>query len=364
MLTQLLAKHQLHIRIIALCWLITKWIGRKLWADDRLFPLVPLWDWFQYPSSLHLILFYASISLLIIVVVKPDLKYVLPLLLLIEVIACLPDQNRWQPWELYFILYFGIQAFSRNSSATNNLTLWLLCGLYLHSGLQKLNFTYINLVFPKMFLRGYDIHQSIVQIIAIASALAECVLGIGILFTRFRRYAIMLLITMHIFILLMIGPLGTNTNVIVWPWNAAMIISLYGCTLQDKIQANFRSALWWAIFALVMILPTTNFIGVWDFYPSWSLYSGRIDNAVVCISKKLPQYQKFECKRNCNVCNKTQMIDLGKWMMKETRVAVYPERRVYKSVLAKLREQHPEVDIKLGYYKYGHRELKYMEWEQ
>src|SRR5205085_2589014 len=91
------------LRVIAICWIATKLLSYKLWLADRLFPTVPVNDiLYAVPNSIHLLLFLAMLFLLILLIIFPQKKWISAVLIFVEIISCLMDENRWQPWEYQF----------------------------------------------------------------------------------------------------------------------------------------------------------------------------------------------------------------------------------------------------------------------
>ena len=56
--------------------------------------------------------------------------------------------------------------------------------------------------------------------------LTECGIAIVLLSKKWRNNAVIAAVVMHVFILLELGPVGHNTNSVIWSWNVTMICFL------------------------------------------------------------------------------------------------------------------------------------------
>lgn len=63
------------IRITCLFWLVAKIICWRLWLSDRLFPLVPPFDFLVAPEYVHQGLFILSLAGLLLLLIFPIKKF-------------------------------------------------------------------------------------------------------------------------------------------------------------------------------------------------------------------------------------------------------------------------------------------------
>src|SRR6187402_714402 len=104
------------IRITCLVWILTKWMSYKLWVSERLFPLIPPFDFLEgFTADVHLGLFYAALSGIFLIFLFPQSRLILLLTITIEFSSCLLDQNRWQPWEYQYIITVLFAFFYRSN---------------------------------------------------------------------------------------------------------------------------------------------------------------------------------------------------------------------------------------------------------
>lgn len=62
--------------------------------------------------------------------------------------------------------------------------------------------------------------------LGLAIPIIEIALGLGLLLAKKKILFAYLIIGMHIFILIFLGPAGINYNSIIWFWNILMIIEV------------------------------------------------------------------------------------------------------------------------------------------
>ncbi|MDP4286051.1 MAG: hypothetical protein Q8891_16680 [Bacteroidota bacterium] len=354
-------------RLTCFFWLIAKIISYKVWLADRLFPLVPPFNFLEVPSAIHTILFSLSLLILVVLLLLPTNKILLVSIIVIEILSCALDQNRWQPWEYQYILLILILIINyKNKKNAVSVISLLLISVYFYSGVSKL-----NPIFSR-FIRHEIVHANIFhESTSMASiwvtfhlgyllTLIEILLSIGLLFRQSRKIAASFLIAMHLLILAAFGPFGLNYDKIIWPWNIVMMGFLYLLFIHNSPVTPFSQSIkqGWNKLILVLfgMLPALNFIGYWDFYLSSSLISGRTPEMYICINhegsgKKLqPFFSKekyqFRCDRN------SYLLDITAWSFQEMQVPVYPELRIYQSIKKQLTERYPDMKATFLIYHY------------
>lgn len=149
--------------------------------------------------------------------------------------------------------------------------------------------TYLWLVEP--LIRAWPAPaQSLVRHLGYAAPFLECAIGGGLLTRRFRHAALFFAITMHVLILITLGPLGLNHNVVVWPWNLTMIAFLLILFRRTEWPAP-RSIIWArgfvfqnVVLVLFALMPILSFFNLWDDEFSSALYSGNKTSGVIYLS--------------------------------------------------------------------------------
>ena len=163
----------------------------------------------------------------------------------------------------------------------------VLIGIYLWSGIHKFNSNFIDLTFTNILTNLFQIkNEKIINIIRYSGYLVpiiEVFIAVALTIPKLRTLGVLLVVSVHTFILVYLSPLGVDDNSIVYPWNIAMILLTAllfykqkndaASIIQGSIQMKLLSVL---LIVLVLILPLLNFINKWDSYLSFSLYSDKI----------------------------------------------------------------------------------------
>ena len=333
------------LRIVVVLALLAGFaLSPKLWLSSRFYPLTPVWPLvrgFGYPGDS--IVLFALIALLIAICFVSRREIFGAAFALLLLLA-LQDQSRWQPWFYqYVLMLLAIGLAGRKGDAAARQTCCLIVAfIYIWSGLGKLNPNFAGVIFPALiapFVGAKVAYANrFVHGLALAAPFLECAAGAGLLTRRFRRPALFCAIGMHMFILLAIGPLGTRSNSIVWPWNLAMIaflLILFSRPAQRMPGQSFPFQK--VIVVLVIGMPALSFFNLWDQYLSASLYSGNRCSGVIyfddAVFDQLPeQIQDYVTDEGPNRSG----LDIHEWSLAELNVASYPEVRIYRNVARRI----------------------------
>lgn len=348
------------VKLFCITWFIMKLICYKLWLANRLFPLVPVNDsLLVLPSNIHTSLFAVSLGLMLLLIIRPG-KKIAAVLLLAELISCILDQNRWQPWEYQFIFMLSVYIFYNDEKQNRNALQLILAAIFFFSGVSKLNSAFIHDIWQNLMLRrwlGFFPVNIWITRAGYALPLIEMAAGIGLLLNKTRRPAIWVLTAMHVMILLMLGPAGLNKNEVVWPWNVLMPLLLfylfYKGTFQfsdTRLQKPFSLLIllcWW-------ILPWFQLAGYWDKYLSAVLYGGGVEQLFICsedpvAKKEMAVYMDNEFK--IIPCNPS--LSVYKWGMMEMKTAPYPENRIYDAIILAWKKKYPGSTNRFYLFKSG-----------
>jgi hypothetical protein len=255
------------------------------------------------------------------------------------------DQSRWQPWFYQYLLMLGaFVGVARRQATEDGLDTCrlVLVGLYLWSGLQKLNVTFATVVFPWLVapLTGrlpaalgawLGAAGPVVPVVEIALALALLVPGA-------RHAAVLLAVALHASVLLLLGPPGHAINAVIWPWNVAMpvlvVLLFWRAPVRARQVLGRRRPAWHVVVAvLVLVLPLLSTVGLWDAYLSGALYSGNIQEAVIVVTPDVKARLPEEARRHV-VTNRTgaELLVVGDWSLAAVGAPPYPEARVYRAL--------------------------------
>lgn len=317
-------------------------LSRPLWfAPERTYPAAPVFSMINPGAQLETILSFLLIGALLGSWFKARMTIAAVVLI---VILCLTDQTRFQPWLYQYFLILSAQALPLRlrggPPGILNAYRFMFVAIYFWSGLFKINWTYAHMVFP--WLAGNTIKTLLgvsgVESLAIISAIAEMLIGLGLLFPRTRTAALWSCILLHFGILLRLGPFSYGWNAVIWPWNIAMIliaILLFRRTPQVSAMeiAKPRKFFHWSIVLLCGVAPALSFVNMWDFYPSFHLYSGDHQAAQLKLSEavllRLPPQTHSLVRKNEKGEN---LLHFETWCETTMNVPPYPAERVYRTI--------------------------------
>jgi hypothetical protein len=334
-------------RITALAVASSFLLSWKLWLSTRLFPLAPVSNYLPripYPVDYLWLLSLLALLAAISFVARP--RKLILLFLGLAVLLSLWDQTRWQPWfyqYLFILAAIGLFAWRKPEAANNRIALdvcrFIIASTYFWGGIQKLNITFVRQTWPDMasFLPGWwlSIANHVPPFLILAVPIAEIFVGLGLFTRRFRNRAVLLATATHGAILLLLFL--TGENIVVWPWNIAMALSVWILFWQDKETTGRRIAVGKQPFhALAVILfgvlPSLSLFGFWDAYLSSSIYSGNTYQAAIYLTPaviaRLPE------QIHPHIWQKSEpfFLDINRWAYAELHVPVYPEPRIYRQV--------------------------------
>jgi hypothetical protein len=264
-----------------------------LWLGTREYPLLPLFPhslilpsgWGPWLPGLALFSLVAAIRFF-----RPATIFFLAITLYLY--GC--DQNRGQPWIYMYWVMLLLNLLPEKTALVSCRVAFSM--VYFWAGAQKLNGPFFNSM-PAWFIQpavGWGWPHALVAGLQAGVALtpfSEIFISLGVWHARTRWPAIGLAATMHVLALLLLGPLGHNTNLVVWPWNLAMIVLLlvlFGsrpcASLPESWGELRRSRKALVIVGLFGLLPILSFFGCWDSYFSFALYSNNLPKADVYLS--------------------------------------------------------------------------------
>jgi len=337
------------------CSFLLSW---KLWLSTRLFPLSPVGDYLPtVPYPVDYIWFLSLLALLAAISFLPRSRRLIFIFLCMALLLSLLDQTRWQPWfyqYLFMLAAVGSLAWKRTEAASNRIALnacrLIIVSIYLWSGLQKLNVTFVRETWPDMasFLSRFwqDVAHNIPPFLILIIPLVEIGIALGLLTRRFRNGAVIVATATHVGILILLVVSGEN--IVVWPWNAAMVLFVWILFWQDK-ETTSRSVIAGKkpfhrlILILFGVMPAFSFIDLWDSYLSSALYSGNTHQAVIYVSESVMARLPMSIHPHIWQETKPFFLDINRWAYGELHVPIYPEPRVYRHITRQIC-QYAEAD--------------------
>lgn len=261
----------------------------------------------------------------------------------LALVLALEDQSRWQPWFYQYVAMLGALAVARDCKDT--LAAWrvVLVGLYLWSGIQKLNVTFVTRLFPWLVEPVSSVLPAGLQQALLAGwfvvPMTEIAVALGFLVPRLRNAAAIGAIVTHVVVLALLGPFAHGTNAVIWPWNVAMacLVALLfwnarAASMLDTVVPR-RIGAHAVMLALFMALPVLSFAGGWDSYLSGELYSGNLKVGALSLTDRVAARLPDAARRHVMSDRVgANALDLYEWSMGELSVPSYPEDRVFRAV--------------------------------
>jgi hypothetical protein len=365
-----------------------------LWLNTHSFPLLPIFPGFPIlPSPADKILFGSM--LLSLVAAIWIYRAAVSFFLMASVFAYCEDQNRGQPW-LYIYWVMLLLTLLPSATAIAGCR-WGMSIVYIWSGIQKCNGRFFqvgvsNFIAPATHWHLPSFVLELMRWTVMCAPFLELGIGLALWSQRVRRAAIGAAVVLHAGALLFLGPLGSNYNAVVWPWNLAMPALIWvlfaqgaywrrrgteagptalkdeqpagkgakakaparavkksaklataGVSLMQTFSELQRSKVALAVLALYSLLPILSYYGRWDSYFSFSLYSENSASANVFVTQefadRLPpkmraQVQKFEPYDPQR--QGPFVFNFGGWCYEELHVPPIAEPRNFRSIFKAL----------------------------
>ena len=208
-------------------------ISWKLWhSADRLFPLLPVSSGLSLPPWSELVLLLGlAISLIASFFLSRRLLTGLATIILLTL--CLADQIRWQPWIYQCLLMLLPLLWLKRDGTSADLTLkierFIMIAIYFWSGFHKRGSEFKSIwtesiAKPLLDLLDQEsnLHKFVIDFAEYVPFM-EIIIAAALLFSLTRWLGIMLACSLHLGILILVGPLMGDHNQVIWPWNIAMI---------------------------------------------------------------------------------------------------------------------------------------------
>ena len=336
----------------------------KLWIFQNVFPQVPAMGGLaSWPAAVHWVAFgLLVLSSLAVLAIRHPNAYQRLFLLVFLVAALLAtglDQHRLQPW-FYQSMLFALAMICFSPARALPLLRALLVSIYLFSALGKFDYQFLHTVGPQCVgagcnLVGISTEDWPVLLPVLLSALfpvVEFAGGVGLLMKRFRRATIIVLITMHLGLLLILGPLGLNHQPAVLLWNVSFIFQvllLFGRQRADDESATSeenhdsqRLLQPSYLFVALLLLPLLEPLGCFDHWLSWGLYSPRNSRVTLEIyqppGKRLPAAME-PYVRPSRFREGMVELRMDLWSLEGLGVPIYPQDRFQLGVAAAVIDQ-------------------------
>jgi hypothetical protein len=335
---------------IGIAFLVQIFLSNQLWySTARTYPFVPLigqnsfFTTFLIQSICFILLIISNLGLIFFSKKRISTIFFLSILGL----YFLQDMVSLQAWSYqYFmmILVIFIGGFYKKSNSNTILALQLIISFtYIWSGINKVNIIFPEVVFSWM-MESYNLLKPLGEIIWLGYFVAafEILLGIGLLFRRFRSIFAWLSVLFHASIVALL--VGLDWNQVVYPWNFAMIafnfILFYKkenevATAWNTFFKQKTTSISLTIIVLLFgIAPLFSFFGWYDDQLSLKMYSGTSSDCIIYFeSTDLNCFEKV-ADSDVYYDELTQKMELSidNWALEELKTPGYAGFWYYKKL--------------------------------
>lgn len=285
------------------------------------------------------------------------------------------DQHWLQPWAWQALLIFLIdRAFNKTCELKNTRRkrrwwMRLACSVYFFSAVSKLDLAFIDhlgrlLVMdglvPAVGLNAAFWSESFQRTVIALLPVVELLAAVCLWFVRLRHIGIALATSVHVGLLITLGPLGLDHHAGVLIWNVYFLASIWilfwRCndslgrqagdldppvadpTLAGSLTPSLRKRQIAA--TLVLLLPAAEPFGYFDHWPGWSVYSNR--SPVIRVEIAFPRViENVEWISDPQPLSDLQVVSLSGWSFDAWRTPVYPQERFQLAVVNALLEKLP-----------------------
>ena len=329
--------------VLIICWLATAILGINGFFKSHDLLTVSTVK-FQLGDGLTSILgaFTFTFPILGLFVNVRIAKWLLITAVFLYTILILFDLHRLTP---YMIVYFGIFSslilLKYDSSVLFTALLIIASGIYIFSGLHKLNAGFVTDIAPRLWFHSLPFSYN--NSIGYSLAILETVAGLFLLIPLVRKFASILLIVMHLIIIWKLGPWKLDWNYIVIPWNVMMIavlIFIFRKSSFCKFKIGAARGLIITLGFFFWLLPAISQVTWIPENLSMMLYSGKSKSGYLIIDKKADRFKPYDRTPD----KEKMLISLQQYSMEERGIALHPELEIYNEILNNIKLAIPATD--------------------
>lgn len=333
-------------RITALCLLATMAISWKAYVPvPHIFASYPLWERLAaLPGGVGWAVAALYVGLNLWLLSRPHDRRAATGLLACIAFWTAQDVNRMQPYlYMYSFVLFVLACCGRKKETGLDALRIMVCGVYFWSGLHKMNVTFYVSTFPwfvsPFFTFGQPstppIIEFMAQLIMLQTPYFEAMIGVFLLFPRWRRIGTAMAFCMLMVVLLCLGPLGHNWGMVVWPWNVYLFV--LEVVLFMDVAYNRRApfllsrprALALVSIALFLLAPSLATVSLWYTRFGFKLYSGNASYAEIVLPAD-ENYTKMPPDLK-GLVNAKHVLDVTEWSGRELQNLPYPVPEAFKT---------------------------------
>ena len=339
----------LYQRLVPLFLLVLLAVTWPLWTDQTSFPAVPAFQLLcVVPGFVDQILFALLIlSAGVLLVVGPQSRYAPKLWLTLSLLLLgtfLLDQHRFQPWAYQFMvlgIFFGLAP----PKVARQLTLWVTLSIYFYSAISKLNPSFVHEL-------GSDFLVTLGSLVglsysadnlghwkwlAIGFPLFELLAFLLLLARHTRKIGVLAACSMHVGLIIVLGPLGLSHSWGVLTWNVffllqAILLFWFAEVEEPASNSPSYSTTWIAqtVCGLVLLIPTLELIGLGDPWPAWGLYASHVGRTHLFLPRHVAETLPPDLRKYVDFDSSADLfvpVSLEQWSLDATGAPIYPGTR-------------------------------------
>jgi hypothetical protein len=353
------------VRLLAAAFLLCLGLSWKLWISSRLYPLVPLFGLLPpLPSPFDHLALAAVVGLLAGIVVWPRATPLIVAVVVMLSALFAQDQSRlWPSFYEFFILFLLLLSWRPDGGEGESQRLlagmrFVVAAVYFWGGVQKLTPHFFHEEFPWFIQPLTDlvpVAAPCVPALAVAAAIGEVMIGVGLLTRRCRSFALGEALVMHAIIFVCIGPIRGNWNDAAWMWSLATA-ALAWVLFYDAPPFSFRTmfaAPWrrslpqMLAVALVGVAPVLNNVNRWDSAMSFNVYTGNVTTAAIVLPADAVGRLPPEVAAHVTLQGAGALLDVNAWAREEFSGGAYPETRIFRAVFRMICGLVPDRSLRL-----------------
>ncbi|GAB7256640.1 MauE/DoxX family redox-associated membrane protein [Polaribacter sp. OB-PA-B3] len=326
-----------YVRILAVLGVLVLMIyAPKLWITTKVFPVIPLFDWFPIPTNPLDYILAGSFFLLQIVYIFQNKRWQGLLILALYIYLSLVDQNRLQPYFYQsFLTILAIEVFPKKTNYKKVLYAVILVffATYFWSGIQK-----VNGEFYIQWLSALEKHFSflphiLLEYFTYAVPWLEASMGVLLLFNKTRKFAVLFILLMHATITFLLFYLGYGYNVV--PWNIQNMLSVFiifwslNTINFSDFFIKFFNKQKAVILVFTMLLPlANNLTGFYDNLLSFHFFTADLNYYNIILSEELEDNLPEHIQDFYRYKNGKAYLNMNEWAQYDNKVLFYPEERI------------------------------------
>jgi hypothetical protein len=343
-------------RVVAGTGLLLLAVTWRLWTPQSVYPQVPFFRWAgQTPAALEWLGFGLMVAGLCCALITSHNSRAgrggLITFAIVTVGMVLIDQHRLQPWAYQLSIAAVVLVCAPGSRGVMLLRI-LTIALYFHSAVSKLDFSFLE-------TNGQQLVEAVLEPFGLSlkfwSAemrrgatvvlpIGELLVVIGLAVPRLRRWGLYGSITMHVLLLIALGPWSMNHKPGVLIWNVYFITQngLLFHTLRRERWAKHAERGWVdGLVAAVVLLPLLEPLNRFDHWPSWAVYTAHPAVVRVYVDEDRLDLLTESARAHVgppNPFSRWRLVSIERWSLETLAVPIYPQDRFQLGVAIALTE--------------------------